>query len=370
MSHPLASRTSRIITRLFVIPVLLLIAFSGAARAKIVNGPYLQNLTQTSVTVCWESDTPMPGRVEYMPESGGTAMAVESPESAKFHEVILKDLQPGAAYKYRVTSGDQVTGGAIRTAPASFEPFTFAAIGDTRTGHPNHRQLMTQMKKYDPVLVLNSGDLVSDGREQPDWDMFWDIVTPVARSVPYYPCLGNHEKNSDLYYQYFALPDTGGQERQYAFAYSGAWFIVLDSIGGYAIAPKQIKWLKSMLEQGQQYDFIFVMFHEPLFSSSKREPYTMLQKVLGPLFAKYRVSAVFNGHDHFYERSEKAGTAYIITGGGGAPLYDHVRDIPESKVRVKDYEFMIITVNGKTAEFTVYDMKNKVLDTFSMTSPR
>ena len=342
----------------------------SCASARDFIGPYLQNLTQTSVTICWESDKAEPGVVEYTTDPKGAVATVRSDQATTFHEVTLKDLSPGTAYKYRVKAGDKITGGAFRTAPQDFEPFQFGVIGDTRTGHPTHRQLMAQMLKHSPALILNTGDLVSDGREQPGWDMFWDIVGPAARSVPYYPCLGNHEKDAPQYYQYFSLPDTGGGERQYAFAYGGAWFIVLDTNGGYAVYPKQMKWLKKMLEQGQRYVFIFVMFHEPVFSSSKREPNKILQNTIGPVLSKYRVTAVFNGHDHFYERSVKGGVAFNVSGGGGAPLYDHVRDIPESKGRIKDYEFMIVSVNGKTADFKTYSITNKVIDEFSMTSPR
>src|SRR5262249_1765974 len=39
------------------------------------------------------------------------------------------------------------------------------------------------------------------------------------------------------------------------------------------------------------------------------------------LFERHRVRAVFAGHDHAYERMERNGVRYFVSGGGGAPLY-------------------------------------------------
>lgn len=345
-------------------------ALCGAAHAGIDKGPYVQNLTKTSVTICWESDNPGPGTVEYSLDPQGETKSLESEGKSKFHEVTITGLTPGTPYRYRVTADGERSAGAFRTAPDQAEPFRFAVIGDTRTGHPLHKQLITHMKKHDPALILNSGDLVGDGRQQPDWDMFWDITTPIARSVPYYPCLGNHEKNSDLYFQYFSLPQTGDGEKQYTFSYAGAWYIVLDTNSGYATFPQQKKWLTKALQIGQKYDFIFVLFHNPVYSSSDRDPNTNLQAVLTPLFEKYGVSAVFNGHDHFYERSMKNGIPYIISGGGGAPLYDPDHVTPESVVRAKTNQFMIVEINGKKAVLKTFDINNKVIDELTVNSPR
>lgn len=43
---------------------------------------------------------------------------------------------------------------------------------------------------------------------------------------------------------------------------------------------------------------------------------------LHSLFAKNKVKAVFAGHEHLYNDSSKDGVRYVITGGGGSPLYE------------------------------------------------
>ncbi|MFC1474729.1 metallophosphoesterase [bacterium] len=342
----------------------------AATAADILKGPYIQNVTPTSITVCWENDLPDSGLVEYAPASGGDRLSVSSEKKQLFHEVTLTGLTPATDYRYIVKSGGQSARGVFRTAPSGFEPFTFIAYGDSRSGHAVHKTLLNLMMKRRPALILNSGDLVGDGRKQEDWDVFWGIVTPVTDSIPYYPCLGNHEKNSPLYYKYFSLPEGPEGERYYSFSYGGAFFIILDPDGGLLVMPKQKKWLKEQLKKGQAYDFIFAMFHYPPYSSSKREPLLSLRRALGPMFKKYKVTAVFNGHDHFYERSEAGGVTYIVTGGGGAPLYDHVRNLPESRVRSKSHHFIVVKINGKTAAVEAVDSNGKVIDSFTIRSPR
>ena len=47
-----------------------------------------------------------------------------------------------------------------------------------------------------------------------------------------------------------------------------------------------------------------------------------------------RVSFVFSGHDHLYQRGEVDGLKYVVSGGGGAPLYS-VRCGAKGKPRCK-----------------------------------
>jgi acid phosphatase type 7 len=40
-----------------------------------------------------------------------------------------------------------------------------------------------------------------------------------------------------------------------------------------------------------------------------------------PILKKHKVDLVLSGHDHLYQRGERDGVRYIVTGGGGASLY-------------------------------------------------
>ena len=66
-------------------------------------------------------------------------------------------------------------------------------------------------------------------------------------------------------------------------------------------------------------DWKIVVFHHPLYSSGERHGSDLrLREVLEPLFLKYNVSVVLNGHDHFYERVKpQKGIQYFVVGSGG-----------------------------------------------------
>lgn len=340
-----------------------------SALAKGSKGPYVQNLTGVSVVICWETDEATAGKI-FLKAGKGKGITLEEKNVSTFHEVKIDNLTPGTVYGYSVAAGKLKGGGTFHTDPLKPEPFTFAVYGDNRSGHVEHKVVANMIKKAAPVLVLNTGDMVGDGRKQPDWDMFWKIETPLAGVAAYYPTLGNHEKESDIYYKYFSLPDSGLGETSYSFTWAGAYFIALDNGSSGMVDQKQLKWLKQRLQEAQKYDFIFVFFHQPPYSSSKRTPSPTMKKSLLPVFEKYGVSAVFNGHDHFYERSEAGGIQYVVAGGGGAPLYDFVKIQPESLVRVKEHGFLIVKINGKTAVCEALNMNGKTVDTFQLKSPR
>ena len=49
--------------------------------------------------------------------------------------------------------------------------------------------------------------------------------------------------------------------------------------------------------------------------------YPRFRDTLHQLFVQQNVTCVFEGHEHLYNRQERDGVVYVITGGGGAPLY-------------------------------------------------
>ena len=71
-----------------------------------------------------------------------------------------------------------------------------------------------------------------------------------------------------------------------------------------------------------------VSVHQPLYSAGLHSPSYDERRMWEPLFKKYGVSLVLQGHNHDYERITTGGITYITTGGGGAGLYPCVRSQP------------------------------------------
>jgi 3',5'-cyclic AMP phosphodiesterase CpdA len=204
---------------------------------------------------------------------------------------------------------------------------------------------MEGMGSLAPEAVLHTGDLVYDGREANLWITYNDIASQLPSGTPIYPALGNHEYDSQLYFDNFELP---GNERWYSVDdIEGFNFIVLDTGSAVAAATTitpaspQYIWLESQLSSSMSStDFTVVTFHYPLFSTGQHgSDDKHMAADLVPLFEQYGVDAVFNGHDHNYERSTVNGIRYIVTGGGGAPLRDQAGTSSYSELFVKAHHF-------------------------------
>jgi len=374
----LLSRVSSLLKRIALKGSVWLIAFAGlsgclSAAAEDVPsfaiGPYLQNVTENSITVCWESDVPTDGTVEYWVE-GTQNSSIVNVGSDERHEVRLDDLQPATGYHYRVRipaegEGSFFTAG-FKTAPSEDVPFTFAVYGDSRDSGPEHQALAEAMRAVNPALVIHTGDLVHWGDNESSWGIFWESAAPhdgeksLMGNFPFYPVIGNHEymalggyKDEAIlsYLSYFVLPPSGLEddhpewsERFYSFRYGPAFFIVLDTNsdsepeydpgcgpteGSPDIHPgsPQHEWLVNQLKVAKaQCPFTFVSFHESPYSSGpwgRNSSYRL--RFLDALFREYGVDAVFGSHDHFYERSEtyvdNYRILYFVEGAGGAPMY-------------------------------------------------
>jgi hypothetical protein len=75
------------------------------------------------------------------------------------------------------------------------------------------------------------------------------------------------------------------------------------------------------------------------------------------LFSKTGVKAVVAADDHRYDRREKDKILYLITGGGGAPIY-------ALKDRGGYFHYVWISVEGGRMEGEVVDLEGQVRDRF------
>ena len=160
----------------------------------------------------------------------------------------------------------------------------------------------------------------------------------------FFPTIGNHE-SSDLqnglsdYLNYFTLPGDGianssGEERYYDFIQGPVHFFALDSesalIKGSEMAAQKA-WLAAELARSDS-PWNIVYFHHAAYSSGKHGSRYAMQWP----FADMGVDAVFQGHDHTYERVHQDGIVYIVSGFGGKTLYDFGPPIAGSQIRYNE----------------------------------
>ena len=244
------------------------------------------------------------------------------------------------------------------------ESFSFIVYGDIQGNHKRgHDALVGQMLKESVDLVFNTGDISADKGKDYESD-FYPVVEPLARKVPYFPAVGNHDvhfesptSRSRIYnffcknYEYLSklpgnehLSDPESQKLWYSLTYGDVLFIVLDSNffideGKYRRTHalptyrnhlrEQLIWVQDVLGSASKNPKLrasFVFFHHSPFFSDDNEPApivgvgghpghrgmlvdqvlpsegTEAQGYLIDLFRRHRVTAVFTGHQHYYER--------------------------------------------------------------------
>jgi acid phosphatase type 7 len=333
------------------------------AVATVEWGPILGHVTTISMDVAWRTNQSIKSGVVCNGKSFGAT------NESTYHRLTVSGLEPGKTYDYRLfwfDRGRKRLGPehSFTTVPRNATKFDFAAFGDTRSGMEDQRSVVEAIENIRPAIVLNSGDLVADGRKMSEWRTFFSVEASLLRTVPYYCVLGNHEQNSDVYYSSLALPPGGGEKGKewYAFAYGNCFFVALDT--NRAI-DEQAAWLdmKLNIPAAQSATWRIVLMHAPPFSSGPHGGDANVLAKWVPLFEKYGVDLVFCGHDHIYERSVKAGVTYIITGGGGAPRYsiDGTKNKYSQKA-VSATHFCRVHVDGNTLKVQAIKPDGTIID--------
>lgn len=92
-----------------------------------------------------------------------------------------------------------------------------------------------------------------------------------------------------------------------------------------------------------------------------------VREALVPLFVRHGVNLVFNGHDHAYERSVVSDVTYVVSGGGGAPLYGPQGDNPHSLTFTSAHHAVSVTVKGDTLSGVGVRADGVSFDRFTLT---
>lgn len=240
--------------------------------------------------------------------------------------------------------------------------YSIVVYGDTRTNHSVHQAIVDRILLRKPDVVFHTGDLVTNGRKEKQWKTFNEITENLCKLCEFFPALGNHENNAKLYFDNFELPNN---EIWYSIEINNIHFIVLDSNTSLQIDSEQYNWLENDLKNidRDKIKFVAAIFHHPPFSTGiSAEDEKHLRKSIIPLFEKYYVDIVFNGHDHCYERCFYNGIYYIVTGGGGAPLYWKSRRRDYSQLFIKKYHYCELYIENDKLIMNVFDINLNIID--------
>ncbi|MGZ4833793.1 MAG: metallophosphoesterase family protein [Terriglobales bacterium] len=238
--------------------------------------------------------------------------------------------------------------------------FKFVAYGDIRFTEPGpitvreisdpvaRDAIVQSIAEAKPAFVLISGDLVWRGANPSDWKR-WDAETQPLRDakIPVFPVVGNHEYQNSRFVgsgraaglaNFLArFPDIPQRviTPWYSMQYANCYFLMLDSEDNDGPDSDQMKWVRSQLDSlPPSIDYVFLVLHRPPHTSARdaghreRLPEIALGKMLEARLqrASRPRFVVFAGHVHNYERYERNGVVYIVSGGGGAHPHPLARD--------------------------------------------
>ena len=352
-------------------------------RPAFTKRPYVQNLTSTSVTIKWETRKKADSRVLYREAGEGDWRSAGDRGTRALHEVKIEGLTPGREYDYRAAPrmerGEHPASHVARFRTPAEEPkeLRFVVYGDTRSQPKEHAGVVDAILAREGGeidFVVHTGDLTGNGSSYGRWDReFFGPAQELLSGVPVYPVLGNHEHNSDNYFDLFALP---GNERFYSVEFGPAHILFLDSNWPMKPGSEQYLWLARELA-GSTAPWKFAVCHHAPFTSGphgkarrdgtpKEAPIRELQEYVVPLLAQHGVAMVFAGHDHLYERSEKGGITYITTGGGGGPLHDPERSGKQNPysemVKSGKYHYCVVEVDREKVRVSAVAVDGSVID--------
>lgn len=349
---------------LSAIVVVLLSAAGLAGQAglrkplSIICGPYLQSPTETSMTVMWITNRNSTGWVEYGKGDARWKKAVSSHDglidaNIRIHKIRLSGLEPGAKYRYRISSTDILDFGAykvkfgktvssniyhFRTFDKRRSNYTFIAFTDIHE-HANVLPLLLKVnggRPYDFVVFL--GDMISHiEREQQIVDFINSTVAHFSSRIPFIWVRGNHEargKFARMLPRYIATPNG---KYYYSFDHGPVHFVVLDTgedkadssveysglVAFDAYRSKEAQWLASDVRSAafRRARFRVALAHMPFpLPPPKNQPHGMRDGFakFEPYFDRGGLDLLLAGHLHRYGIHEPVPGRYnypVILGG-------------------------------------------------------
>lgn len=320
---------------------------------------------------------------------------------AHHHQVVFSGLEPNTLYAYRVQGGGTWSEWfQVRTASAGTEPFSFLYFGDAQNAVKSHwsrtiRQAFSDLPSA--RFMLHAGDLVNQGSTgvwDDEWGEWFDAGGWLNGMLPSIAAPGNHEYVvlepgsprvlSPAWNTHFSMPGNGPQGLEgtvYHVDYQGVRFIALDSYAALeneGAAEAQARWVEPLLRDNPN-RWTIITYHHPMFSVSRGRDNPLLRAQWKPLFDRYGVDLVLQGHDHVYGRRHEnvaegaqtfegdAGTMYVVSVSG--PKMYYVSDAAEQTMTrtAEDTQlYQLIHLAGDTLRFESRTVTGELYDAFDL----
>lgn len=402
------------IRRLLAWTFLLLIYEVGAQDLSVNNYPpalfpdrVVLNVTEdpaTSLAISWRTHHKVgEGAVEIMEVTADPREIIKAdkhravsgpfqlgPIMATYHAVSINNLEPDTAYMYRVGYGDYWSEWFhTTTAGKRGEKMGFIYLGDVQAGiralWPRViREAYTKMPNA--RLIMYAGDIVNRGNNDHEWGELFYGGSFIHSTIPSMPSPGNHEyaKTADtlsaLWKPQFNLPLNGPEGLEETAYYSDIQGVRFISINSYRVEEsdtdlqKQKEWVHALLKNNPN-KWTIVTYHHPFYSIRPTRDNKRMRETFKPLFDKYKVDLVLQGHDHAYARGRQKiagadkrkdnGTVYVLSVSGSkmsSKFEGEWADVSATYTQL----YQLIRIEGDRLFYEAYTATGKLHDSFTL----
>lgn len=199
--------------------------------------------------------------------------------------------------------------------------FTFVVVGDIKSGTATFEAMLDVIRGDKPAFVVVLGDFVCHP-EFISHKLFAFEVAEFAKDFPIFLVPGNHDISTEGPFRLEDFENTYGSSH-FCFTIDKCLFVFLDNVSQYGQRGHYLKFLEQAISnQKEDIRKIFVFMHIPPLGLNLSILHCGLpgSEEFLRLAKKYRIDYVFCGDHHGYVKTERDGTTFIVTGGGGAPL--------------------------------------------------
>lgn len=325
-------------------------------RAKIVCGPYVQCMTETSFTVIWTTDVDAVAWVEVAPDDGTHFYNKERDKYydargngvfpiGKIHKVVVDGLEPGSTYRYRVMnrgviayngsgnvqymhgSGTDVYKGEphkITTFKEDYDTIRFDLYNDIHGKDSLFNRILSGARDNRDFVFLN-GDMTSNiSNEELIPKMYLgSAAKSLNGGLPLFASRGNHELRGRDAIKWLNYFQTTTGTPYYSFSIGDFFFVVLDAcedkpdsdieysgiVASKPYVERQGRWLKEVIasEECRNAKVRIAFCHVPPESKGWYGAAQMCNILVPPL-NEAGFDAMFCGHIHRWRAAEPDGS--------------------------------------------------------------
>jgi tartrate-resistant acid phosphatase type 5 len=268
----------------------------------------------------------------------------------------------------------------------------------TRVAHAMQHYVESSRISTSALLMLGDnwyGPLPNGAKDQRWQTQFEQMYPKSVFNCPAYAIPGNHD--------YQRMPDSKvAAELDYAKTPGTRWtmpslwyrfqfpaknpivtFIALDSNvpppdgkwdhgTNFTLTPEQqaeqLAWLTAELEKPLTTPFLVVMGHHPIFSNGPHGDHKILIRDWEPLLRKHKAHLYLAGHDHDMQHLEFEDhpTSFVLSGGGGADLYNlKIAQAQRGPMAEKVYGFSDLEITHDALTVRHLDEQGQLIHAFT-----